>query len=76
MPDALEIADKTYVNVNIHKKENEDKLKQLAGTAELIRELSLDFTAMIHAVTVISMLMLPTTASFILLLLSFSSSDA
>ena len=30
MPDALEIADKTYVNVNIHKKENEDKLKQLA----------------------------------------------
>lgn len=27
---ALEIADKTYVNVNIHKKENEDKLKQLA----------------------------------------------
>ena len=26
----LEIADKTYVNVNIHKKENEDKLKQLA----------------------------------------------
>ena len=30
MPDALEIADRTYVNVNIHKKENEDKLKQLA----------------------------------------------
>ena len=30
MPDALEIADKTYVNVNIHKKENEDKLKTLA----------------------------------------------
>ena len=28
--DALEIAEKTYVNVNIHKKENEDKLKQLA----------------------------------------------
>ena len=27
---ALEIAEKTYVNVNIHKKENEDKLKQLA----------------------------------------------
>lgn len=26
---ALEIAEKTYVNVNIHKKENEDKLKQL-----------------------------------------------
>ena len=26
----LEIAEKTYVNVNIHKKENEDKLKQLA----------------------------------------------
>ena len=33
MPDALEIADKTYVNVNIHKKENEDKLKQLAPVA-------------------------------------------
>ena len=30
MPDALEIADRTYVNVNIHKKEHEDKLKQLA----------------------------------------------
>ena len=30
MPDALEVADRTYVNVNIHKKENEDKLKQLA----------------------------------------------
>ena len=28
--DALEIADKTYVNVNIHKKENEGKLEQLA----------------------------------------------
>ena len=28
--DALGIAEKTYVNVNIHKKENEDKLKQLA----------------------------------------------
>lgn len=27
---ALEIAEKTYVNVNIHKKENEDRLKQLA----------------------------------------------
>ena len=27
--DALGIAEKTYVNVNIHKKENEDKLKQL-----------------------------------------------
>ena len=27
---ALEIAEKTYVNVNIHKKENEDKLKQLS----------------------------------------------
>ncbi len=26
---ALEIAEKTYVNVNIHNKENEDKLKQL-----------------------------------------------
>ena len=26
--DALGIAEKTYVNVNIHKKENEDKLKQ------------------------------------------------
>lgn len=30
MADALEVAEKTYVNVNIHKKENEDKLKQLA----------------------------------------------
>ena len=28
--DALGIAEKTYVNVNIHKKENEDKLKELA----------------------------------------------
>lgn len=28
--DALGIAEKTYVNVNIHRKENEDKLKQLA----------------------------------------------
>lgn len=27
--DALEIAEKTYVNVNIHQKENEDKLKEL-----------------------------------------------
>ena len=36
MPDALEIADKTYVNVNIHKKENEDKLKQLAQLLSLI----------------------------------------
>jgi glutamate--ammonia ligase len=27
---ALEIAQKTYVNVNIHQKENEDKLKSLA----------------------------------------------
>lgn len=27
---ALEIAEKTYVNVNIHRKENEDKLNQLA----------------------------------------------
>ena len=31
---ALEIAEKTYVNVNIHKKENEDKLKQLAQLPE------------------------------------------
>lgn len=30
MEDALEVAERTYVNVNIHKKENEDKLKQLA----------------------------------------------
>lgn len=30
LEDALEIAERTYVNVNIHKKENEDKLKQLA----------------------------------------------
>ncbi|MBQ1252913.1 MAG: glutamine synthetase [Alistipes sp.] len=30
MDNALEIADKTYVNVNIHQKENEDKLKCLA----------------------------------------------
>ena len=30
MENALDIAEKTYVNVNIHKKENEDKLKQLA----------------------------------------------
>ena len=27
---ALDIAQKTYVNVNIHQKENEDKLKSLA----------------------------------------------
>lgn len=27
---ALELAEKTYVNVNIHRKENEDKLKTLA----------------------------------------------
>ncbi|WP_297674499.1 glutamine synthetase family protein [uncultured Bacteroides sp.] len=30
MDDALDVAEKTYVNVNIHKKENEDKLNQLA----------------------------------------------
>lgn len=30
MDNALEIAEKTYVNVNIHRKENEDKLNQLA----------------------------------------------
>lgn len=30
MDNALEIAEKTYVNVNIHRKENEDKLQQLA----------------------------------------------
>ena len=30
MENALEIADRTYVNVNIHQKENEDKLKALA----------------------------------------------
>ena len=30
MENALEIAEKTYVNVNIHQKENEDKLKALA----------------------------------------------
>lgn len=30
MDNALEIAEKTYVNVNIHQKENEDKLNQLA----------------------------------------------
>ena len=29
MDDALEVAEKSYVNVNIHKKENEEKLKQL-----------------------------------------------
>ena len=30
LEDSLEIAEKTYVNVNIHQKENEDKLKDLA----------------------------------------------
>jgi glutamine synthetase len=30
LENALEIAEKTYVNVNIHQKENEDKLKGLA----------------------------------------------
>ncbi len=30
MENALEVADKTYVNVNIHQKENEDRLKDLA----------------------------------------------
>lgn len=30
LDNALEIAEKTYVNVNIHKEENADKLKQLA----------------------------------------------
>lgn len=30
LENALEIAEKTYVNVNIHQKENEDKLKLLA----------------------------------------------
>lgn len=30
MDNALKIAEKTYVNVNIHRKENEDKLNQLA----------------------------------------------
>ena len=30
MENALEVAEKTYVNVNIHQKENEDKLKGLA----------------------------------------------
>ena len=30
MENALEVAQKTYVNVNIHQKENEDKLKDLA----------------------------------------------
>lgn len=30
MENALEVAEKTYVNVNIHQKENEDKLEQLA----------------------------------------------
>ena len=30
LEDALEVAEKTYVNVNIHKKENEHKLKDLA----------------------------------------------
>ena len=31
LENALEIAEKTYVNVNIHKKENESKLSQLAS---------------------------------------------
>ena len=30
IPNALQIAEQTYVNVNIHQKENEDKLKSLA----------------------------------------------
>jgi glutamine synthetase len=30
LENALEIAERTYVNVNIHQKENEDKLKMLA----------------------------------------------
>ena len=30
LDNALEIAERTYVNVNIHQKENEDKLKALA----------------------------------------------
>ena len=30
LDNALEIAERTYVNVNIHQKENEDKLKMLA----------------------------------------------
>lgn len=30
LPDALELAEKTYVNVNIHQQENADKLKALA----------------------------------------------
>ena len=30
MENALEVAERTYVNVNIHQKENEDKLKDLA----------------------------------------------
>lgn len=30
MENALEVAEKTYVNVNIHQKENEDRLKDLA----------------------------------------------
>lgn len=30
MPDALEVADRTYVNVNIHREENKNKLKALA----------------------------------------------
>ncbi len=29
MENALELAEKTYVNVNIHQKENEDKLQTL-----------------------------------------------
>ena len=30
MADALEVAERTYVNVNIHDKANEDRLEQLA----------------------------------------------
>ena len=29
LPDALDIAEKTYVNVNIHQEENKDRLKSL-----------------------------------------------
>lgn len=43
MPDALDVAAKTYVNVNIHDKKNEDLLKSLAqlptSCAESAREL-------------------------------------
>ena len=34
MPDALEIADKTYVNVNIHKKENERQTETTGSVAD------------------------------------------